>query len=270
MQPVLPVLSVVIPYYNQGKLLYEAIESVEAAEKNLYEIIVVNDGSTDEASKKIAEDLARRGYHVINQENKGLGAARNTGIQAAKGEFILPLDSDNKIKPQYITESIAILKRDQGIGVVYGNPVFFGDVEKKRKFKPFEFNRELLLFVNYIDACAVYRKELWQQVSGYDETMPWMGLEDWDLWLRMSDRNVGFHHLDKEMFYYRVVKNSMISEISDTRLMDNYRHIVKKNSERYSSYLFSNMDLMIGISLLSRTKLGLLKFLLKIVKRLPV
>jgi len=96
-----PRISIIIPCYNHGQYVREAISSVEkCTDKNLYEMIIVNDGSTDSFTLEEMGRLANDGYYVINQVNQGLGRTRNNGIKAAKGEYILPLDSDNRVRPE--------------------------------------------------------------------------------------------------------------------------------------------------------------------------
>jgi glycosyltransferase involved in cell wall biosynthesis len=265
-----PIISVVIPYFNHGSYILEAIESVELNDHKLFEIIIVNDGSTDPKSLEVIESLTNNGYNVINQLNQGLGTARNNGIKAAQGKYILPLDSDNKINPLYLKMSIDILDADDSIGVVYGNPVFFGDISEKRTWKTPAFNKTVLLFANYIDACAIFRKQLWENVGGYDEKMPWMGHEDWDFWIRISALNNKFYHINESMFYYRVISNSMISSVGTSKEIDNYAHIIKKNPKTYATFLFNYRNTIINLSSLSKTKLWLLQFMLKIIKRLPL
>ncbi|RYZ79074.1 MAG: glycosyltransferase family 2 protein, partial [Moraxellaceae bacterium] len=149
-------VSVIIPCYNQGHFIREALASVAACDQTLIEVIIVNDGSTDPDTNKIMRELAEQGMHIIFQENKGLAAARNAGISASKGEFILPLDADNKIYPAYIEKGLAAMDADASIGVVYGNANYFG--AKSGDWKPGVFNLQRLMIANFIDACAVIRK----------------------------------------------------------------------------------------------------------------
>jgi glycosyltransferase involved in cell wall biosynthesis len=91
-----PVISIIIPCYNQGQYILDAISSVEQYPDNsVYEIIIINDGSTDEISITVLKSLEEKGYHVLNQNNQGLSMARNNGIAIAKGKYILPLDADS-------------------------------------------------------------------------------------------------------------------------------------------------------------------------------
>lgn len=207
-----PPISIVIPCYNQGKFLKDALDSLAKCDKSLFEIIIVNDGSNDEFTNEYLASLKEQGLHVIFQKNLGLGEARNTGIRNSKGLYILPLDADNKISPEYITESLAVFQTDPEIAVVYGNANYFGD--KTGVLKPGPFNLQRLMLGNYIDACAVIRKTVFDKVGLYDN-MKIMGYEDWDLWLRIAFANYKFFYVDKVLFDYRVTKNSMMRTLNE-------------------------------------------------------
>jgi len=117
-------------------------------------------------------------YCVVAQPNSGLGAARNAGIRLAKGEFILPLDSDNRVRDAYLNEAASLLKDNPSLDVIYADAEYFGD--RNGRWQIPEFDLLSLIRMNFIDACALYRKSLWEKVGGYDEHMPSMGVEDWD------------------------------------------------------------------------------------------
>ncbi len=205
-----PLLSVIIPCYNQGKFLMEALNSLDLCDKSKFETIIINDGSTDSLTNKLLEELKKEGYNIIIQENKGLGGARNTGILFARGKYILPLDADNAIYPNYINKSIEILEANSQVAVVYGNAEFFGN--KKGVLMPGEFNLQQLMLGNFIDACAVIRKTVLDEVGMYDN-MPIMGYEDWDLWLRIAFKGYEFRYFNETLFKYRVTSNSMMRNL---------------------------------------------------------
>ncbi|MEO5592089.1 MAG: glycosyltransferase family A protein [Chitinophagaceae bacterium] len=206
-----PIISVVIPCYNQGKYLKDALDSLHQCDHALFEIIIVNDGSTDEFTNQYIEELSKTGYHVIFQQNTGLGGARNSGIHKAAGKYILPLDADNKIYPAYLERSISILDNNENIAVVYGNANYIGG--KKGVLKPGQFNLQRLMLGNYIDACAVIRKSVIEEV-GFFENMKIMGYEDWDLWLRIGFKGYAFQYLDEVLFDYRVSADSMMKTLN--------------------------------------------------------
>jgi glycosyltransferase involved in cell wall biosynthesis len=202
-------VSIVIPCFNHGEMLRETLESVERARNaNLAEVIIVNDGSTDPTTCAYFEELSHSAYKVIHQPNRGLGPARNTGIKAAQGEFILPLDSDNYIREPYLNSGVNVLLERPDVGVVYGDAEYFG--ERSGRWHVADFDLCRMVKMNYIDACALYRKSIWESLNGYDEDMPWMGWEDWDFWMRVAVSGWRFVRLDEIAFEYRVRKGSMI------------------------------------------------------------
>lgn len=235
-----PPVSVVIPCYNHGPYLIEAIASVEECPRELYELIIVNDGSTDSHTINLIIDLEQQGYHVINQPNMGLGFARNTGISRARGRYVLPLDADNMIVAEYLTSAIPILDTNPSIAVVYGRPKFFGSSAAAERFSVLPFDLPLLMLRNYIDACAVIRKTAWEECGGYDSQMPSMGLEDWDLWLSLAERGWQFHFEDKFLYRYRLREDSMIAQATKGMKESNMQYIYGKH-HRLLWELMSNL-----------------------------
>src|SRR5437660_6271468 len=153
-------VSIVIPCFNQGAMLREALASVEQARNaNVLEVIIVDDGSSEVETGKILSEAQEAGYSVVSQPNRGVGAARNAGIRLAKGEFILPLDSDNRLRDIYLNEGVSLLENNPSVGVIYTDAEYFG--EKTGRWHVPEFNLLSLIRENFIDACALYRKKLW-------------------------------------------------------------------------------------------------------------
>ena len=204
-------ISIVIPCYNHGAMLLETLASIEQVRiDSLAEVIIVNDGSTDPETRRIFAELDRQKYNIIDQENRGLGGARNAGVAMARGEFILPVDSDNRIRRAYLDQGLAILMKDAEVGVVYGDRELFG--ERTGRSRVADFDWKSMVIDNQIDACALYRKSVWESVGGYDEKMPRMGFEDWDFWMRVALRGWKFFHLNEIAYDYRVRTGSMISD----------------------------------------------------------
>jgi glycosyltransferase involved in cell wall biosynthesis len=220
-----PKISIIIPCFNQGIYLEDTLKSIENLNRNLVEVIIVNDGSTESITNEICKRLLGAGYHIIFQENKGLSSARNTGINVAKGEYILPLDADNKIRPQFITKSIEVLDKWPNVAVVYSDAQYFGDESGVRLVG--RFNMQRLMLANYIDACAVIRKSTFEKVGLYDTNMK-IGWEDWDLWLRIAFAGYTFWYINEILFDYRVLKNSMsktlYSNYEKPNSIENYIH----------------------------------------------
>lgn len=207
-----PQISIIITCYNLGNYLEEAIASIkDYSLSDDYEIILVNDGSTAESTIQILERIEEqdKAIFVLNQPNMGLAKARNNGIKLAKGKYIIPLDADNKLHPEFIKETIAVLDTNKDVDVVHGDAQLFENKNSIWKGKPFDIAE--MVMNNYIDACAGFRKSIWEELGGYDENMPVMGFEDWDLWLRMAVRGCQFQYVETIFFDYRVRDNSMLA-----------------------------------------------------------
>lgn len=201
-------VSIIIPCFNHGKYLLEALASLENCDDSLFEAIIINDGSTEPGTLKILDEVGEK-YKVIHQKNGGLCAARNAGIAKANGRYILPLDADNRIYPGYLAHGIPILDANLEVAVVYGKRDFFGDTNGAELFQPGEFDLARLAVGNYIDACAVIRKTALAECGYYATDLPEQGLEDWDLWLSIASKGWKFHFLDEVVYSYRFRPTSM-------------------------------------------------------------
>lgn len=230
-------LSVVIPCYNHGKYINEAIQSVLAYPVHQdIEIIVINDGSTDAFTIEVLEQLNHPCVNVVHQVNQGLGKSRNNGIKLASADIIFVLDSDNRIDARFIPEALQLFNSNTDLGVVYCDSIIFDDSKSiKRKIQ--KFDPRVLLMKNYIDACAFFRKSIWAELGGYDENMPYMGLEDWDFWIRNIGIKTRFYHLKRHYFYYRDTPNSMAKSTTDQKYQTLYAYILKKNAAIYAEYM---------------------------------
>lgn len=221
-------LSVVIPCHDLGEVLVEAVASVERTAPERCELIVVDDGSRQPRTREVLAVLREGGYHVIDQPNAGLAAARNRGIREVRGRYILPLDADNRLAAGYITSAIQMLASQPEAGVVYGDRLEFG-CRNGRRHVP-EFDLPTLLWSNTIDACAAYRREIWEACGGYDAgALVW---EDWDFWISTAERGWGFHRLPDVAFEYRVRPNSMLKNAESEGLRRTVReHIYRKHHQ---------------------------------------
>ena len=221
-------ISVIIPCFNDGQFINEAVDSVLSTNYPDIEIIIVNDGSTDDTTLKTLLQLEKTGIKVLSQTNNGLAKSRNRGIKECSGQYIIPLDADNKIKPDFIKKSIPVLSSGQW-DIVYGKPVFFGENAQKRMFSPREFDGNLLFYDNYIDACTIFRKSVWEKTGGYDENMPVQGNEDWEFWLNCFLKGFKFKFIDEEIFEYRIRNNSMIAHVTLAMADLNHNYIIIKH-----------------------------------------
>ena len=251
-------ISVVVPCFNHGEFLADAVASVLSARRGDVELIVVDDGSTDERTHHEMEALCRQGVHVIRQENKGLAAARNAGILASTAPYILPLDADNRVRPAYFEHGIRILDSDPKAGVVYGDAEYIG--ERSGRWQVGSFDLARLMRSNYIDACAVIRREVWEQNGGYDSAMPVQGAEDWDLWLGTIERGWQFAYVPEILFEYRKVQDSMIVRLrASGRVRELDEYVAKRHGALYRWAWLSAQDEPHTVRLLLRRLAALLK-----------
>lgn len=235
-------VSIIIPCYNQGKYVAEAIESsINQTHENI-EIIVVNDASTDNSSEII--NFYAKKYenikYIENSENKGVIFCRNLAIQKAHGEYILPLDADDKIAPQYIEKALAVFSLKAETKIVYCRSMLFGS--KNKEFRLDEFSLDNIIFKNCIPNTSMFKKSDFLQVNGYKSCMK-EGLEDWDFWLSIietaKNKENCVYKLDEILFYYRKYKNPPSRSSFDKtvqlelqkNILNNHLELFSQNSE---------------------------------------
>lgn len=224
-------ISIVIPCYNDGQFLLEAIQSVAGVQQGRHEIIVVNDGSTEQVTLDVLSTVEQLGHQVIHQANSGPGRTRNRGIAAAKGGYILPLDADNRLRPAAIDRAVELLDRHPDFDVVYGDVQFFGD-KAGRDCVP-EFDLRRLLVWNYIYASSLFRKSTWERFGGLDEDRETQGFEDWDFWCRIACGGGRLYHAREVLHEYRVRNDSFGTGVAAQRARTEaiLRHIRAKKVE---------------------------------------
>jgi hypothetical protein len=234
-------VSVIIPCFNDGVFLLEAIASVESSVSMPYELIVVNDGSTDAQTLRILARLRQAGYRIIDQENRGLAEARNRGVREARCRHYVPLDADNRLRPGFVEAAVEILEGDPAVSAVYGDRREFGLRSGRVTVGVPDLDR--LLCGNYIDACAVIRRDAWLACGGYDGQMPIQGMEDWEFWLSMFECDFTLHRLDMETFDYRVRPDSLLTTTLSLQAQASIeRYVLAKHAPFYLQHLRRQVD----------------------------
>jgi glycosyltransferase involved in cell wall biosynthesis len=203
-------VSIIIPCYNHGKYIIEAIDSVRKQTYTNWEIIIVNDGSNDFFTNQVINQLSFDKGKVLITSNYGLSSARNYGIKNSTGDFIVLLDADNKLSPTFIEEAIFSFNEHK-VDIIYTDGFYF-DEQDGNLFQE-ELTMPKMLTRNLIDACSIFKKEVFYLVGGFNINMNY-GWEDWDFWLSAYEKKCTFFHLNKQLFYYRVVNDSMLHNIS--------------------------------------------------------
>jgi glycosyltransferase involved in cell wall biosynthesis len=191
----LPLVSIVIPCYNQGHFLCESIASCRAQTYPHCEVIVVDDGSTDDTAA-VSERFPATSYHY--QRNQGLAAARNAGIRAAQGSYVAFLDADDRLKPHAVETNLNLLLDQPALAMVSGDHCYIdraGHVTQEWTRAPVETNHyRRLLEGNYIGCCSavLFRRAVFDVVGGFDPRLA--ACEDYDLYLRIARQyEVGSH-----------------------------------------------------------------------------
>lgn len=230
-----PFVSIIIPAYNAAGYLKEAVDSALSQTYKNCEVVVVDDGSTDGTKNVLGSHVADGRIKYIYQPNKGLASARNTGIRAAKGEFIALLDADDVFLPAKVGEQISALESRPDFGVCYSDLLHFTDPPatratamragtEPRKFYHHRYGYPSgdilapLLRRQFINPLAVLaRKSIFEEYGYFDENL--RRSEDWDLWLRWAHAGVKFYYLAKPLAYYRMRGVGNLSSIESEPAM---------------------------------------------------
>ena len=228
-----PLVSIIVPCYNMSAFLEETLASVCASDYPHFEVLVIDDGSTDDSLAK-AEAFASRDsrVRVIHRENGGLSAARNTGLQHAKGKYILPVDADDRISSIFISHAVDAMEHNSALKVVYCQAEFFG--ERNGRWKLEKYSPRLLARKNIIPATALYRREEALQIGGYCEERVFH--EDWDFWLSMLSSGGEVLQLNEVGFFYRIRRGSMRHITSQQK-----REMVDIINRRHADFLFKQL-----------------------------
>lgn len=202
--PAIPVVSVVIPCFGQAAFLPDAVESVIAQTLTDWEIIIVDDGSPDDAAAVASRLIAAHPGHrirLIRQPNAGVATARNNAVEAALGRYILPLDADDMIAPTMLQKTVSILEARPEVAIAYTDLQQFG--KGTERITASDLDPLILPDANQLNYCSLYRREVWEAVGGYDADMV-HGHEDWDFWLGAVERGYRAQRITEALFLYRI------------------------------------------------------------------
>lgn len=231
-----PCVSVIIPSYNRANYLPEALDSVLAQTYQDFEVIVVDDGSTDNTESAVFPYLSRIRY--VKQNNSERSAARNHGIRLASGEFIAFLDSDDFWRPSKLEKQVAFLKKHPDVDLVYtwldicdmgGRPL---KLVKDGRPLTTQHGASVfypLLLRNFVVGGAttvMARRSAIELAGGFDEGL--RHVEDWDLWLRMALRGQ-FGFIPESLAFYRVNHANVYEKQSRLNVQDSYLNVIEKN-----------------------------------------
>lgn len=233
-----PLVSVIIACYNHGDFIVEAVESVKCQTYSNWELVIVEDGSTDGHTPGQVDRLTGDNIKIIHTENKGLPSARNTAIRNSSGELILPLDADDKIAPEFLEKTVSKLLSDDNIGVVGTYTKVFG--YENWTAEP-EFDIEKFIIENQITATSLFRKTDWDKAGGYFED--YKAMEDYALWLAMLSEGKTIAIIPEYLFFYRKhkpqgpVRAHSLRSINQELELELRLKLVEKFPKLYSQHL---------------------------------
>jgi len=230
-----PAVSVIVTCYNLGQYLEEAVDSVLEQTFKDFEIVVIDDGSTDPETVTRLKHLEGPRTRVIRIENRGLPGARNEGFRHSSGRLLCALDADDRLAPTWLEKAVAFLDANPHITFVSHWLRTFGD--ESADWTPDRCDLETLLTVNTINGAALVRREAMAQVGGYDETMV-HGCEDWDFWLSLLERGFAGAIIPEVLFFYRRRHDSMSREMSKgDRFQALLETLVRKHEASYRQHI---------------------------------
>jgi glycosyltransferase involved in cell wall biosynthesis len=230
-----PLVSVIIPCYNYGAYVRQAIESVMCQTFQNFEIIVVDDGSTDELTVSVLDSLAYEKTTLIRQENQGTAGAKNHGTQRARGKYICYLDADDCLDRTFLAKTVAALEADEGLGCCYSWAQCFGDSDAL--WKTTDLDPYYLCQYMTAPSHIVIRKDAWTQVmkmNGAGFLTKYNGyFEDWVFCIDLVICGYRGKAIREPLIMYRVHKESSGSR--HKKGFQNMLEVLRRDREKFFS-----------------------------------
>ena len=226
-------VSIIISCYNDPDIL----KAVDSALKQTYpnkEVIIVDDGSNNMVAELI-DSLEEDVDMMIRQRNSGQSRARNNGIEQAGGEYILNLDSDDFFEPTFCEKAVKLMEDDREIKIVCCKARRFSKIEEVDIYTPAGGDYKNFLTFNAALGSSMFRKADWEACGGYEEELPILGFEDWELYLNILKRGGRAKVIDEVLFNYQVGKDSTTTRIRYLK-QEKFRHIILKHKDLYKQH----------------------------------
>lgn len=226
-------ISVIIPSYNSGRYICEAVDSVLSQSYTDYEIIVVDDGSTDNTRASL--EKYKDSIRYIYQENRGLAGARNTGIKLAGGEYLQFLDADDIILPEKFEKQIHFLENNTHYDIVYCDYMFFDADGRKWKTERFRPGGDILYAlikdIFFPAHAPLFRREVIEKAGFFNEEL--RAVEDWEFWLRVAYCGFRFYFMGEVLCLYRQHESTLTK--NRVLIMENKIHVIENASQKMLS-----------------------------------
>ena len=231
------VVSIIITSYNLGAFLEETIDSVLKQTYRQIEVIIVDDGSKDNYTIELLNQLStNENLKIIRIPNSGVSVARNAGARAAQGEFLVFLDGDDLLSPDFVEKCIGVYTKDPEAGMVYGITKLFGAANRIRPLDTPKY-KNLLIYNNIFGVTCMIKKERFFEVKGFNHKMR-HGIEDWEFFIRYCYEGMKVYRINKIIFYYRIRPVSRTKEVNSSIKMTLQMRleILSNNIDIYSKY----------------------------------
>jgi glycosyltransferase involved in cell wall biosynthesis/peptidoglycan/xylan/chitin deacetylase (PgdA/CDA1 family) len=237
-----PTVSVVIPCYNLGAYLDQAVQSVLDQTFTDLEILVVDDGSTDEATRHLFVSYRRPKTRIIRTENRGPAAARNRGLREARASYLCFLDADDLLEPTFLDKAVAVLEEDPRLGFASCWLRAFGDASYR--WSPLSCDFPVLLAECTVCTAALQRREAVLAAGGYDEAMALQGYEDWDLAIGLVERGWPGTIIPEYLFRYRIRGGSLSQDRGSPEQHSSLmRYLMTKHHNSYRKHLAAVLEI---------------------------
>ncbi|MDO4642172.1 MAG: glycosyltransferase [Neisseria sp.] len=241
----IPLVSIVVPCYNSAEYLSETLDSLLAQTYSNFEIIAIDDGSTDHTVQILNQYAMQDSrFNILLQENTYCVIARQNAIAHAKGKYLVCLDSDDKLAPTYLEKCVEIAERQPEIGIVYSEAQLFGRINQSWSLPPYDIQD--FLIENSIYISALIRKSEFDAVGGFDTRL--LYFEDWELFISLIRRGAQVYRIKEPLFFYRLRHNqsSITDEVSKHKRSENLFYLYGKHKEFYEQNNIYFSDLFLG------------------------
>lgn len=247
-------VTVVIPCYNDGLYIMEALNSILNQTLKADKIIIVDDGSGQE-TKDVLATIIHKNVTIIYQENQGVCKARNNAIQLAETDYILNLDADDYFEATFIEKAVEVLNSNHKVAAVgCWVKILKNKVLEKEIKKPSGGSVKDFIVINNGIASSLFRKKCWEMVSGYDVEMR-NGYEDWEFWIAILKCNYEMVILKEPLYTYRQKMHSRNTNALNKYDYDLRKYIFIKHKELYKEYFeFYSIELLRKNSIFSRNQ----------------
>ena len=229
-------VSVIMPCYNDGQYIEEALYSLRAQTYLNWELIVIDDGSDEPETLRVLDQLEEMPYvRLLRTNHVRPAGARNAGIQAARGTYILPLDADDTIEPTYMEKAVKILNENPHVGVVYCKADLFG--EQSGPWGLPDYSLRAMLQDNIVFVTSMFRREDWERVGGFNTNMH-AGMEDYDFWLSILELDREVVQIPEVLFHYRIKPKSRTTGFQNSveQIKDTYHTLYRNHTALYEKH----------------------------------